>query len=39
MKIKEETKIIEQKVITYVADDGTEFRTENECKDYETKQF
>ena len=39
MKIKEGTKIIEQKVITYVADDGTEFRTENECKDYETKQF
>ena len=39
MKIKEETKIIEQKVVTYVADDGTEFRTENECKDYETKQF
>lgn len=39
MKIKEETKIIEQKVITYVAEDRTEFRTENECKDYETKQI
>lgn len=39
MKIKEETKIIEQKVISYVADDGTEFRTESECKDYEVKQF
>ena len=39
MKIKEETKIIEQKIIIYVADDGTEFRTESECKDYETKQF
>lgn len=39
MKIKEETKIIEQKIITYVADDGTEFRTESECKDYEVKQF
>lgn len=39
MKIKEEIKIVEQKVITYVSEDGTEFRTESECKDYETKKF
>ena len=39
MKIKEETKLVEQKVFTFVAEDGTEFRTESECKDYETKQF
>lgn len=39
MKIKEETKIVEQKVFTFVAEDGTEFTTEKECKDYEEKQI
>ena len=39
MKIKEETKLVEQKVFTFVAEDGTEFTTEKECKDYEEKQI
>ena len=39
MKIKEETKLVEQKVFTFVAEDGTEFITEKECKDYEEKQI
>ena len=37
MKIKEETKVIEQKVLTFIAEDGIEFETEKECKDYEAK--
>ena len=39
MKIKEETKLVEQKVFTFVAEDGTEFTTGKECKDYEEKQI
>jgi hypothetical protein len=35
MKIKEEKKIIEQTITTYVAEDGKEFKIEKECKDYE----
>lgn len=39
MKIKEETKVVEQKVIIFVAEDGIEFTTERECKEYEEKQI
>jgi hypothetical protein len=35
MKIKEEKKVIEQVITTYVAEDGKEFKIEIECKDYE----
>ncbi len=39
IKVKEETKSIEQKIISYIADDGTEFKTEKECKGYEQKKI
>lgn len=39
MKIKEEIKLVERKVFTFVAEDGKEFTTEKECKDYEGKQI
>lgn len=39
MKVREEVKMIEQKVFTFVADDGVEFITEKECKDYEERQI
>lgn len=35
MEVK--TKAIIQEVQVYVADDGTEFNTEAECRDYEVK--
>lgn len=39
MKIKEETKLVEQKIFTFIAEDGTEFTTEKECKYYEEMQI
>ncbi len=39
MKVKEEIKTIEQKIISYIAEDGAEFKTEKECNDYEQKQI
>ena len=35
MRIKEEIKVIEQRVVTYVAKDGKEFTTLHECKKHE----
>lgn len=35
--MKVETKAIIQEVPVYIADDGTEFNTEAECRDYEVK--
>ena len=38
MEIRKETKMIERKIITYIAKDGTEFANMQECKKYETAQ-
>lgn len=35
MEIKETVKLIEQKVFTYIANDGTEFLSESECREHE----
>ena len=35
MKIKEEKKVIEQIINTYISEDGKEFTTEKQCIDYE----
>ena len=35
MRVKEETKMVEQTVTLYVAEDGTEFKSEHECRKYE----
>ena len=37
MRIKEEVKVIEQKVKTYIAEDGKEFESRYECEKYEEK--
>ena len=39
MRIKEEVKIIEQTIKTYIAEDGTEFTSESECRDYEKMEM
>jgi hypothetical protein len=33
-----ETKMVEQTTTKFIADDGREFTTETECKDYERTQ-
>lgn len=38
MKVKEETKMVEQTVTLYVAEDGTEFRNKHECIKYEEEK-
>lgn len=35
MKIKEEKKVIEQIIHTYISDDGKEFKTQKECEQHE----
>lgn len=37
MRIKEEVKVVEQTVRTYIAEDGKEFQYESECRDYEER--
>lgn len=38
MKVKEETRVVEQTVTLYIAEDGTEFVTEYACRRYEEKK-
>lgn len=39
MKVKKETKMVEQTITLYVAEDGKEFKSEHECRKYEEKKI